>query len=677
MKTKKAGRFKGLFWKLLSVSILCIVIPMLVSLFTASYFSTKYLSDSASNALANIAAEKKNQFELALYDIEKQAQSIAMQPYIVDALNWAINNNTDPNGTELQVISKILQDNFELSNGLFENMYLMYKNKVVADGIGGASIGWENDVVGSAESMLIRDPTVSPTTGRPAMVIVAPIQNNKHLGTIGMAIELNSVSEKIIDSETSLNDLKTMIIFSSGLVIGSTDPDYVLSLNFQDQESGLQDFFNKIVSEKTGVSKFTLDGVDYISAYSDSSKYGMYILTYMPVAVYEKNTVSLEIILITVILISMILASVVIYITIKKIVKPVLATAKQAEQLANWDLSISIPESNIKRKDELGKLAKSFNVMVQNLKSIIKQIIDAAEHVAASSEELYASGDQVGKAAEEVASMILGIASGAEEQSAQIDSALLNLNDLIKQIDEVNTSSDKMEKTTMYIMEDISKGNKSVSDSVDMINNLETDTEAVSKVISDLGNSSNQIGQINELISGIADQTNLLALNAAIEAARAGDAGKGFSVLADEIRKLAEGAADASRKIANLTVQIENDVETAINKMDGSISSVHACVKSIEENGVIFTEINEQAKQLKEIVYVVAQSVKTMAERSADFESTMREINEASRVFAANSEGVSASAEEQIALTEEIAAASKAMATISEELSSLVRKFKL
>jgi methyl-accepting chemotaxis protein len=672
-------RFKGgLFWKIFAISVLCMLIPMLISLFTSVHLSKKYLTDSSSNRLLNISAEKRNQFELSLFDIEKQGLSIAMQPNVVDTLSKAKSNSTAPNEAELEIVTKNLEGNFELANGLFENIYLMYNNKVITDGIGGASVGWENETVGTTESILIRPAVGSPTTGRPTMAIIAPIKDNgKQLGVIGMAIELNALSEKIIDNNAADQNLKTLIVTSSGLVISSTDSELVLNLNFQEEDSGLQGFFNKIASEKTGIGHFTLDGVEYISAFSDSDKYGMYVLSYMPVTAYMKTIVTLEIILFAVILFSILIASVVIYITIKRIVRPILATAKQAEQLADWNLAMTIPQEHLNRKDELGKLASSFATMITNLKSMMGQIIDASGHVAASSQELYASGDQVGKAAEDVAGMIMGIASGAEEQSSQIDSALLNLNSLVKQINEVNESTVIMENTTTHIMDDINRGGKSVAESIDKINDLKNDTEGVSKVITDLGNTSNQIGEIVELISGVAGQTNMLALNAAIEAARAGEAGRGFSVVADEIRKLAEETSNASSRIAKLIVEIKNGVDTAINRMDNSILSLNSSVAAIKENEDVFSVINEQAGVLNKIVAGVTQNVKIMTESSHDFECTMQDIHQASQVFAANSESVSASSEEQIALTEEIVSSSKAMASMSEELSSLIRNFKI
>lgn len=678
MTKKGLSRFRGLSWRVFIVTVLCLLIPMVTSFFITSYFSQMYLGDSAKDALLNVAAEKKNQFELALSDLEKQVQSIAMQPGIVDPLSEAISNSANPNETDLQKITKNLEDNFKLANGLFENVFLMYKNKAITDGIGGKAVGFENETIGSTDKILIRPAIASPTTGRPVMTIVAPVKNSdKQLGAIAMAIELTNVSKNIIDVNSSENEMKTLILNSEGLVISSTEQNYVLALNFQDKEVGLENLYNNIKSNKTGIDYFTLDGTEYIAAYSDSSKYGMYVLTYKPVSVYMEKIITLELILFGVILISSLLASIVIFISSRKITKPILAAAEQAEQLANGDLTVIIPEKSLKRKDELGKLANSLATMISNFKTIISQITETSGTVAASGQELYASGEQVGKAAEDVGNTILDISSGAEEQSTKIESALSNLTDLINQINEVNTSTYNMQQTTGHMIDDIAIGSKTAAESIDSINNLKADTEGVSGVISNLGNTSNQIGQIIELISGIAGQTNLLALNAAIEAARAGEAGRGFSVVADEIRKLAEESADASGRIARLIVEIRSGVDTAVNKMDDSMKSVNSSVKAIQKNGETFAVINEQAERLKEIVANVTQSVKIMTENGNNFERTMQEINETSHEFAANAEGVSAASEEQIALTEEIVSSSKAMAELSEELSSLIKNFKI
>lgn len=677
MNTGIKRNFKGLRMKIFLVSALCMLVPMVFVAYTARYISGKFLTEYAKNSLMNIASEKRNQFDIAFADIIRQGQSIVKQPAIVDPLKSAKINSVVPSEPELQKISQVLQDNFELGDGLYENIYLMYNNKVIADGIGGTSIGWENEEVGSAKELLNREAIASPTTGRPVKAIVVPIKSDDmHLGTIGMAIELNNVSGKIIDSNSSADTTKTFVLNTAGLVLASTDPEYVFALDFQSEESGLQDLFSQIRSEGTGTGYFTLNGIEYIAAYC-TSKYGMYILSYSPVDEYMAMIYDMRNIILIITLCSIIITAIVIIIFSGSITKPIHLVSELAELLAGGDLSAEIPEKFLARKDELGRLSNSFAAMIRDLKTMITKLAATADQVAASSQELYASGEQVGKAADDVGKTILEISSGAEEQSRQIGSALANLSNLIGQINEVKISTDVMDQTTVQIIEDIGKGSTVSLESVNRINALKAETEDVSKVIFSLGDISDQIGNITELISGIAQQTNMLALNATIEAARAGEAGRGFSVVAAQIRKLAEETADASKSIAKLVTDIRNGVEIAINKIDNSVKTVSDSVKAIEQNRDIFSEINSQAERFKEIVAKVTENVNIMTENSYEFESIMQDINRTSGEFAANAESVSAATEEQVALTSEIVASSKALAELAEELLSLIRNFKL
>ena len=129
MNTGIKRNFKGLRMKIFLVSALCMLVPMVFVAYTARYISGKFLTEYAKNSLMNIASEKRNQFDIAFADIIRQGQSIVKQPAIVDPLKSAKINSVVPSEPELQKISQVLQDNFELGDGLYENIYLMYNNK--------------------------------------------------------------------------------------------------------------------------------------------------------------------------------------------------------------------------------------------------------------------------------------------------------------------------------------------------------------------------------------------------------------------------------------------------------------------------------------------------------------------------------------------------------------------
>lgn len=487
----------------------------------------------------------------------------------------------------------MLEKKYNRVNGLFENLYLMDIDTVVADGIGGMSVGYsavvEGDIEGETEmediEMLnpyVADPAASPMTGRPTISIMGFIKDNNGntIGTVGMPLELNVLSENIVQAESQ--GFNTIILDRNGLVISSANPEQVLKLDFQDEKYGLQNFYKMVKENDSGIDYFTLDGVENIAAFSSSEKYGMNIITFKSVSNYMGKINNLRYGLFAIILVSVIFSTIIIFLISRKLTKPILTVAEHAEQLAEGNLAMRIPEGLLHRKDELGKLVSSFNRMTRNLRDMISKIITISDKVATFSQELSASGEQVGETAEQVGATVEVVASGAEKQSGQVEATLLNLKNLLYQINEVNQGTDNMEKSTDYMMGDVAQGGKVVIESIEKIKKVKNDTENVSKVISDLGNNSEQIGQIVELISSVAEQTNLLALNAAIEAARAGEAGRGFSVVADEIRDLAVESADATDKISDLIKEIRTDVHTAINRMESSISSVNESEEAIE-----------------------------------------------------------------------------------------------
>lgn len=676
-------RKTSLFRKIFTISILCLLVPMLVSLFYSSNLIKNSLEDEVSASLLSIVFEKQNQIELALDNVFEQAIAISTQPYILETFQEAANNNDQLDPDRLHKISAHLKGIFDRGNGLFENIFLIYRDTTVADGIGGKSLGWKPDEqtlsqLGARKDPLLRPPRLSPTTGNPVITIMAPIRGERgeFQGIIGLAIELAVLTEKIVE-RGKVSNINTLILDSAGLILSSADPAHVMQISFQEEDDALKDFYKIMLTKGAGTGFLSFEGAENIAAFTISEYYNLYILSYMPVSEYMGTISNLRSGLFLVILSNVLLAALVVFIFSRRITRPILSISEYANSLAEGDLSQAINERYLKRRDELGRLAQAFNKMNTNLKKMIGDIILTSEQVAAASEELLASGEQVGETAEQVGTTIESVAAGAEEQSAQVDGTIKNLNNLIQQIEEVESGIDNVKMSADNLNTSVHKGSESVNDSITKIIKLKNDTEEVSRVVSNLGEVSEKIGEIVGLINNIAGQTNMLALNAAIEAARAGEAGRGFSVVADEIRTLAEESEKATAKITELIKAIRTGVGTAISKMSDSIQSVNLSVEAIKSNGEIFEEINDEARKLEEIVANVSESVQTMIKSSQNFVMVMQEIARVSDEFASSSEEVAASSEEQVASTEEIVALSKKLAEFATELTITVNEFKL
>ncbi|HEY3424617.1 MAG TPA: methyl-accepting chemotaxis protein, partial [Negativicutes bacterium] len=197
------------------------------------------------------------------------------------------------------------------------------------------------------------------------------------------------------------------------------------------------------------------------------------------------------------------------------------------------------------------------------------------------------------------------------------------------------------------------------------------------ELVSKLGKSSQEIGQIVDTISGIAGQTNLLALNAAIEAASAGTYGRGFAVVAEEVRKLAEQSQDAAKQIANLVTEIQADTSNAMLAMNEGTKEVMIGTEVVTTAGQAFKQITSLVEEVSSQVKEISAAIGQMATGSQKIVVAMNDIETVNKEAVSQTQSVSAATEEQSASMEEIAANSQSLAKTAEELQTAIQKFKV
>jgi methyl-accepting chemotaxis protein len=218
-------------------------------------------------------------------------------------------------------------------------------------------------------------------------------------------------------------------------------------------------------------------------------------------------------------------------------------------------------------------------------------------------------------------------------------------------------------------------GSKSVNKAISQMAQIEQTVNTSAKVVAELGERSKEIGQIVDAISGIAGQTNLLALNAAIEAARAGEQGRGFAVVADEVRKLAEQSQEAAKQIAELIGGIQGETDKAVLAMNDGTREVKLGAEVVNAAGQAFQEIVALVTQVSGQIKENSAAIEQMAIGSQQIVTSVNRIDGLSKKAAGEAETVSAATEEQSASMQEIASSSQSLANLAMELREAVSKF--
>ncbi|KZE67048.1 chemotaxis protein [Paenibacillus jamilae] len=364
---------------------------------------------------------------------------------------------------------------------------------------------------------------------------------------------------------------------------------------------------------------------------------------------------------------------IIVYILIRSIIKPILKLKEQAENVSAGDLTQDI---QVMSKDEIGELGAAFQKMQNNLRSVIQNVGNSADHVALSSNELTISAEQTSAASEQVSQAVQEIASGAEKQTTGLENNSMALDEIAQGVTRIAERSTSVADLARRSALQAEEGRKSVEQTGEQMDSIHQSVERSNGMIQTLQARSHEIGEITKVISDISNQTNLLALNAAIEAARAGDHGKGFAVVADEVRKLAEQSQTSATQIANLIGEIQLETETTVETMDRVTTEVKDGLQiskaTIVKLNHAMEGIRETTPQIEEVASIAQQISASVQEIAA----TANELATIATGNAATSEEVAASSQEQLASMEEISAAAQLLSNMAADLKVMVSRFK-
>ncbi|OPY59372.1 MAG: putative methyl-accepting chemotaxis protein YoaH [Pelotomaculum sp. PtaU1.Bin035] len=334
------------------------------------------------------------------------------------------------------------------------------------------------------------------------------------------------------------------------------------------------------------------------------------------------------------IILGILLALILAYLIVRSIAEPVNLLQKELNALAEKGGDLT-QEINIKSKDEVGLLAGTVNKFLANLRTIMVEVNNNSKCVAETAQQLNLASQQT--------------AAGANETAA-------TMGEISTTVEQVASNAQTISQVSQSVAGHADEGDKGIARVTEQMKNIVNSTKEVTGNIDELNKKIKEINQIVELITNIADQTNLLALNAAIEAARAGEQGLGFAVVAEEVRKLAEQSAIATKDINSLIEAIQYESGTAVKSIAESGKNVEEGTRIVQEVSANFKEIIGAVQGLTEQIQDVATATEQMS---------------------SGVQNVAASTEEQTAAMEEVSASAESLSKLSDELNTLVGKFKV
>ncbi|WP_025721087.1 methyl-accepting chemotaxis protein [Paenibacillus sp. 1-18] len=355
--------------------------------------------------------------------------------------------------------------------------------------------------------------------------------------------------------------------------------------------------------------------------------------------------------------------------------KPILRISRAAESIASGDLTGET--IIVKGKDEISTLAHSFNSMTENLRQLIQSVSKTTEMVTTSSEELTASAEQNSQASAQITETVQEVATGTGQQVDMVTKSSQAIEEMSIGVEQIAIRAQNVFASAQDAAHKSAEGNQMVQQAVTQMNAVNDSMDSLAGLMAGLGERSDEIGKIIDVITNISSQTNLLALNAAIEAARAGEHGRGFAVVAGEVRKLAEQSAYSAQQITELVNLIQKDTAHAIEAVAANGQNVMTGREVVQNAGASFEMIQETVNKVASEIEEVSAGSEQMSASTDEIVGFVKQISAIAEEAAAGTQHVSAATQEQLASMEEIASSARNLSTMAEDLQGQIGKFKV
>ena len=574
---------------------------------------------------------------------------------------------------ELYAVATSDKEIMEVTIGLEDKFFYGYNAGDFTGKIDPTGRGWYKSAK-EKDALTLSDSYLDSFTNKVIVSAVAPIKSNgQFMGATCIDITLDAL-DKQVESMNYRGQGSGLIIERNGTILATSEENGARNIS---EIPAIAEHFDEMVEKGKGYFILPADPIHpkrAVFAYNTLRTSGWIVgITVDENYVFEPSA-SLRVTYFILVVAGAIVMFIFSLKMSSNITDAILKLQDHAVQLSKGNLRLD--DIVVDSRDEIGTLANAFNEMSGNLRGLIGKMSNTAHQVAAASEELTASAQQSADTSVHVAEKVGEVNMNVNTQLADIDAAKESVDLVFRDIENMSAKTNVVTKASNETAESAQRGSKLMETAVGKMTNIEKSVMASAEVVKKLGESSQQIGQIVEAISGIAEQTNLLALNAAIEAARAGEHGRGFAVVSEEVRKLAEESQNAAQKIASLIGDIQADTTEAVASMQKGTQAVREGSESVQKLSETFDQIKEATDSVAGEARNMVQELVLVSQATEKIRTNSQKIEEKSNHVSREMESVSAASQEQSASAEEIASASDELSRLAQDLQNSLQSFK-